>query len=331
MKYKLYTPDPVYAEQSTYNFSLALSSLLQHLYPNDKKLFDESLINFKNLSRKSLDESELSLISSFLFQAICFRESIENKYLKKYFYFFDIAGVISDFYYAMYVLANSMIIFSGQYLTGKHALNIKAFQNLVKDLPAPFSYCYKIDLSSTSESKLISKQNFKFIGDKSFSPKVMSSALISQAYGNRLLNLHQSKSVISEYLRGTVEFQIERKVEEAKFKRKLNPRVKKDKMEINKNLHKIEVNIMSALYRYRTKAHYRDFKYLALDFTNHEGKHNNTMNVNFYKHVSITIKSMIILALAYGTARAGKEAIDVILKSFKFKDEVLFNISELFD
>ncbi len=320
-------PNSVYAENSSYNWIYAVASEIEHHYgatPDDWKPNLDT--HFSPVTVQKPKQTIERKIFQKIFHGINLGNSIRFKYDANYFKYCDLVGSISDFYYALYNVFISIAMIRDVPENNKHGKNISIYHNTKNILPYPFNIVSEFDPTTWNGKNLINKNNFKCVLPELLSTTNNSFGYINGTYSGTLLDKTYSQDIVHGYLIGTLEYYIgaQREELEATLKRPLNGRLQSDKDLLNQKLIKLKINFMNCLYRYRTKAHYRDFSFLTYKYVDADKKTNNTMNIEFYDFMARIIEFATCATIIHAKQRIGKTTVKAYLDDFtnKFKDQI---------
>lgn len=320
-----YGPNPVFAEISTGNWIYALDRTIRGTYGSSpeewKDGLSDSFSRIQNTGSFPLLGKSLRALS----QGMMLTLSFENRKSKP-FHPWNTVGVISDFYYCITNLLDVIIMAQ----TGEEILNhtqrINLFGGISKKLPHPFDMLSSFSSESDwRETLLVTKDHFKF----EFPSLGLSTSSASEGLINRWhdsMDPELGGDILLGYLRGTTGFIWEMKCKEFKERKgigRINSRPLKN--EINPSLKKMKINFLNCLYRYRTKAHYRDFIYLGWDcFEPSIRKSNNYIDDKFLDSIANISNFTVCVVFRFLKAKMGREnskkVINVIQDTLKEHD-----------
>jgi hypothetical protein len=156
-------PNSVYAELSAYNWIAAVYSEIVNTHSSSIENWKHSLKNqFCQTPHTTLNNVEERKVYQKIFHGISLGQSIRTKYYNNYFYYSDLVGTISDFYYALYNLFNSISMARDIPENTAHGKNISVFHTIKKYLPYPFNINSKFDSSTWNGKNLINNDNFLY-------------------------------------------------------------------------------------------------------------------------------------------------------------------------
>ena len=319
--------DCIYAELATYNWALAIASEIINTHGNSTSNWKASLEkHYSQIKTSPPTRIQKRKISQKIFHAINLGLSIRNKYINNYFNCYDIVGTISDFYYALYNIFNATSMSWDIPENTSHGKNIKIFGSLRDKYPYPFNIHAILSPSYVQGDTLINLNDFIYHLPGVISTSNTSTSNINIPQGAFPLQSSVAQDIILGYLRGNVEYLIEdiKKPFVKKYQLKTGVRKKEHKRLINPQLSKIDVNFLRCLYRYRTKAHYRDFVYLTYKYTNFEGKQNNAMNIELYNALATIVEFSVCCSVINFNYKFGKQVTQKYLNDMtvKLKDTI---------
>lgn len=306
----------VYAEQSTYNWVLAVASEIINTHGHTIDDWKASLHNhFSQTIHNPPKRVKDRKVFQKIFHGISLGHSIRNKYNSNYFNYSDCVGTISDFYYAIY---NIFISFSMSLDTPEntnHGQNINVFDSIKGKLPYPFNIYSEYDDNLKTGNRLIKSEHYVHNLPGILSTSDTSDREINGNHFDFPLSSTISQDILHGYLRGTVEYYIWEKNSSYKKKHKIKSiNTNVHKAAANKMVEKLNINFLRCLFRYRTKAHYRDFLYLTYNYTDQDGKVNNTMNIEFYNHLATIIEFANCCTIIHARYRIGRETTNLYLQ-----------------
>lgn len=300
-------PPPYFAELATYNWPLAVYSEIINSYGQThaewKHHLEQFYLSFPHSPPTSVVERR---IFQKIFHSICLGISIRTKYEKAYFYHHDIVGTISDFYYSIYNSVISVAIQRNIPEKDAHGKNINIFNSHNQYFPYPFNIHTAFNQTRWNGRVLITQNEFDYVLPQRQILSTTSNELINRNHYSILIGTEVAQDILLGYLRGTVDWYIWK--DSAKFKKekrvaRLNRQADKDLL--NNQLKKTQVTFLNCLYRYRTKAHYRDFLYLTYNYTDDRGQVNNQMNIHLYKYLFTISEFLTMSTLAHCKKRLG--------------------------
>lgn len=321
-------PNSVYAEQSSYNWVLAIFSEVINHHGDNVAAWKTSLdAKFASTQAQKPKQTVERKIFQKMFHGIVLGNSIRFKYRANHFNHCDIVGTISDFYYALYNLFISIAMARDVLENDKHGKNISIFHNTKNILPYPFNISGAFEPSTWNGKTFLNQNNFKCELPGLLTSTQNSAGHINGTYsGANLLKQNIAQDIVHGYLLGTIDYYIgaQRTSLEKEQKRKLNLKTDADKALINPRIKKLQISFMNCLYRYRTKAHYRDFSFLAYEYTDKDGKTNNTMNIELYNCMATIIEFACCATIIHAKQRLGKNLTKAFLAdiSAKIKDRI---------
>ncbi len=300
-------PSPYYAELATYNWVLAIYSEIINNYGPTHLEWKACLETFyQNFPYKPPDDFKERRIFQKIFQSICLGISIRTKFERNYFNHHDIVGTISDFYYSVY---NSAISFAMQRNfpeNDAHGKNIRIFNSLIEDFPYPVNLHATFDSSRWNERILINQDHFDYVFSGHKTLTGTSQELINRNHFSNLIDSVTSQDILLGYLRGTVDWYIWKDAEKFKKEKKITRLNRQDdKNSLNTQLKKTHITFFNCLFRYRTKAHYRDFLYLTYNYTDENGIVNHRMDIHFYRYLFTISEFLTITTIIHCKKRLG--------------------------
>jgi hypothetical protein len=130
----------------------------------------------------------------------------------------------------------------------------------------------------------------------------------------------EAQDILHGYLRGTCDYYIQERTKDYKRKNNITAlRAQAVKDPLNSKLQKLTINFMNCLFRYRTKAHYRDFSFLSYKYTDSTNKTNNTIDIEFYNWLATIIEFTVSTATVHARYRLGKSITDQYLQDITGK------------
>ncbi|MDO9184133.1 MAG: hypothetical protein Q7U04_17095 [Bacteriovorax sp.] len=324
-----YVPNPVYAEISTGNWIRALRKCIEEEYGNNISEWEENLRGtFTTVQGREFENLPAALLC--LSQGMSLTLSLKTRSTQPFFPW-NTVGLISDFYYSITNLFNVVVIGQTDQLVENHRGRIKVFSGIKNIFPHPFNMYTEFNNSLWNQKKLITQEYYT-----SYLPSV--GMVRNNASESSINSWHTeidhelAQDIILGYMRGTTGFYLEEKTEAYKKKAKNENFMKQShKDAVNPELKRGSTNFMSCLYRYRTKAHYRDFIYL----TNHSyepsnGRANNYIDQSYIDSLFVVSYFTTAMAIKYLIAKLGREnaynAVNAIKQSFKAGAEDLWFI-----
>jgi len=300
-------PPPYFAELATYNWPLAIySEIVNHYGPTHlgwKTHLEQFYLNSPHSPPNDVTERR---IFQKIFHSICLGISIRTKFERAYFNHHDIVGTISDFYYSVY---NSAISIALQRNIGEkdaHGKNISIFNSHKQFFPYPFNIHTTFEAARWNNRILINQDHFDYVLPGHRTLTGTSNELINRNHHSQLIGSGASQDILLGYLRGTVDWYIWK--DSVKFKKekriaRLNRQADKDLL--NNQLKKTHITFLNCLYRYRTKAHYRDFLYLTYNYVDDRGQVNNQMDIHLYKYLFTISEYLTMTTIAHCKKRLG--------------------------
>jgi hypothetical protein len=318
--------NPAFAELSTVNWIFAIYSEIVNEYGENADVWKTKLSQeFSSVSYKKATLSERRIFQK-LFHSVCLSLSIENKYKSANLLHSDIVGTISDFYYSLYNIFISYSMMDGTQEAEKHSKNIGIFSTTRKNVPYPFNIFSQFDSSSWNGKKLISPDNFLHNLPNRLSTTDVSNSEINRKQFSSVLRANISQDILLGYLRGTCGFEIEKTTRLYKRKNKIERLDRQDDKDFLNKIMKREFNFMHCLFRYRTKAHYRDFTYLCYNYTDPSGFTNDYLTKKYYLWLHTILEFAICSHIAYAQKRIGASTVnrylDDIRKNMKDKSSI---------
>lgn len=318
----------VYAEVSSYNWARAIYSEISHHHGQTVSDWKNSLDkHFTNIHVQKPTQVTEREIFQKIFHGLNLGNSIRFKYEANHFRYCDIVGVISDFYYALYNLFISVAMIRDVPENDKHGKNISIYHNTKNVLPYPFNITGDFDASTWNGKNVLNKNNFMCELPGLLKTTNNSSGSINGTYSrDGVLPQKISQDIVHGYLLGTIDFYIwsQRVNLEKEKKSFLNLRTQAHKDLLNPRIKKLQINFMNCLFRYRTKAHYRDFAFLTYTYVDKDGKTNNSMNIEFYNFMATIIEFACCAVIIHAKQRIGKNTVNAYLADItsKLKDQV---------
>lgn len=325
-----YNPNPVFAEISTGNWVLALMIAIESEFGSNSEEWKSRLVpKFPKIQGKK-DFPGIPMAMRALSQGMTLTMSLEGRAEAK-FYPWDTVGLISDFYYCITNLFDVIIIGQTGSRPQTHASRINQFDGLKSHLAHPFDMFTCFNENLWNGSQLITKEHFtSHFPGKGIARDAASESSINKWHNDITVDL--SNDILLGYLRGTTGFYWEEKCEEYKIKNGLKDfKTKEARQGINPALRNGNVNFLDCLYRYRTKAHYRDFIYLTNScFEKTIHKANDYIDGKFTNSLFGISYFSTCLVIRYLEARLGRKeaysALDAIRTSLKSYKNDLWDI-----
>jgi hypothetical protein len=303
-----YYPNPVFAEISTGNWVYALANTIENVHGTTIEQWKDSLQNSFSTIQNCGDFALLSQAMRSLSQGMSLCLSFEDR-KNQDFKPWNTVGMISDFYYQLTNVFDVILMAQTNSLTDTHAKRISLFGGLCQNFPHPFNMISSFDATTGwTSQKLITKDFFKFtFPTLNFSTNNSSEGLINKWHNTMDSNL--SRDILLGYLRGTTGYLWELKCDEYKKNAGVTSfRKQVDKNNINPKILKIQTNFLNCLFRYRTKAHYRDFIYLTWDqFEESIHKRNTYIDSKFVNSMFLISNFAICVTLRFLKAKIGSD------------------------
>lgn len=320
-----YEPDPIFAEISTGNWVRALASEIRRVHGETIEDWDCSITSeFTTIQGNSNCDFEPDAFRA-LFHAICLTSSFHRAGQLPY-SSWDTVGQISNFYYTLLNYFNVPIIFQCNRVYKDHTSIQSAYDSLKQKFPHPFNMFTSFDESSWNGQRLISEENYIIhFPSRAISLRRASSGSINIRHDNVQMEAN-SLDILAGYLRGSIVFRMDRKKERFLERRGYaNFRTNAAKDEINPTLKKCGTHFMNLAYRYRTKAHYRDFIYLTMSYSD-EFRRNDYIDNLLFKEMFFISKFLCRTILRFLERKIGASEVSrlkiSITSMLKDSDEI---------
>ena len=308
-----YEPNPVYAETSTGNWVYALDSTIQYEYgqhPNEwKRKLSNSFLKVQGTSSIPDLHIVLKCLSQGMSLTLSLKSCSERDFVP-----WNTVGLISDFYYSLTNLIDVIIIGQGSPRPLNHTKRINQFDAFKVIMPHPFNMFTSFNPALWNQRTLISqKQYTSHFPSKGISSDTASESKINKRH--QIISDVDASDIMLGYLRGTTGFYMDDIYD--KFLKETglpNFKTQKARDGVNPKLQNSNVNFLDCLYRYRTKAHYRDFLYLTNNCYDPTLGYNDHINQNFIISLFNISHFMTEVAFRYLEARLGTQEKGHILK-----------------
>ena len=301
-----YSPRPVFAEISTGNWLYALAETIKAEYGNEPEEWQSSLSKsfsqIQNAGDFPLIHKSMRALSQGMSLCISFQHRKEQDFLP-----WNTVGLISDFYYAITNIFDAIILAQTNTTSDDHTKRINVFDGVKSLFPHPFDMSADFDITLWRSSLLVNKEHFQFkFPQIGISTNSASEGLINDWHNEITETL--ATDILLGYLRGTTGFQLELKCNDYKKSEKISSfRRIEHKNGVNPRLKNVKINFLTCLYRYRTKAHYRDFIYLTWNkFESSIHKSNNYIDARFVNSIYLVTNFSVCVAIKYLEKKIGR-------------------------